>query len=179
MSKTQAKGLADNNAPWLRFCMAAMERIDSATAKVLIFTMGLMAVLVCTQVFFRYVLSSSIDWADEMSRLMFVWSMFLAIPHGVRAGVHVGIDVLVKVLNPSLRRNLARLMLATSSILTLVVFYNSVIVVTQKWDELMPTIDITAAVYYIPVLISMIHCFLHLLLLAVAGPDIWQKEDRS
>lgn len=91
----------------------------------------------------------------------------------------MGIDVLVKVLNPSLRRNLARLMLATSSILTLVVFYNSVIVVTQKWDELMPTIDITAAVYYIPVLISMIHCFLHLLLLAVAGPDIWRKEDKS
>jgi TRAP-type C4-dicarboxylate transport system permease small subunit len=179
MSKDQANRLIDGQTPWLRFCMAAMERIDSATAKILILAMGLMAVLVCTQVFFRYVLSSSIDWADEVSRLMFVWSMFLAIPHGVRAGVHVGIDVLVNVLNPSLRLNLARLMLGISSILTLVVFYNSVIVVMQKWDELMPTVDITAAVYYIPVLISMIHCFLHLLLLAVAGPDIWQKEERS
>lgn len=159
--------------------MSAMERIDRLTAKVLIFTMGFMAVLVCTQVFFRYVLASSIDWADEMSRLMFVWSMFLAIPHGVRAGVHVGIDVLVKVLNPALRRNLARLMLATSSVLTLVVFYNCILVVIQKWDELMPTIDITASVYYIPVLISMIHSFLHLLLLAAAGPDIWRMEEQS
>lgn len=161
---------------WLKFYKAAMEKIDWATAKILVTTMGVMAVLVCVQVFSRYVLSSSIDWADEISRLMFVWSMFLAIPHGVKAGVHVGIDVLVKLLNPTIRRNLARVMLAACSILALVVFYNGVIVVVQKWDELMPTVDITASVYYIPVLIAMLHSFLHLLFLAVAGPDVWRQE---
>ena len=153
-----------------------MEHIDRATAKVLVATMGLMAVLVCTQVFFRYVLSSSIDWADEMSRLMFVWSMFLAIPHGIRAGVHVGIDVLIKGFNRSYRNAIARIMFGTSAGLALIVFANGAIVVGQKWHELMPTIDITASVYYIPVLISMLHSFLHLTLLALAGPDLWQKE---
>lgn len=163
--------------PGVLLCKAALEHIDRATAKILVTTMGVMAVLVCVQVFSRYVLSNSIDWADEMSRLMFVWSMFLAIPHGVRAGVHVGIDVLVKNLNPTYRYNLARIMLAISSILALVVFYYGVIVVIQKWEELMPTIDITAAVYYIPVLIAMLHSFLHLLFLAIAGPDAWLEEE--
>ncbi len=169
----------DQLNPGLQFYKAALEHIDRATAKVLITSMGLMAILVCVQVFFRYALSSSIDWADEMSRLMFVWSMFLAIPHGVRAGVHVGIDVLVKNLNPTNERNLARVMLAGSSILALIIFYNGVIVVVQKWDELMPTIDITASVYYIPVLIAMLHSFLHLLFLAIAGPEVWQEEEQS
>ena len=170
---------SDRLNPWLQRCKAAMEHIDRATAKVLVTTMGVMAVLVCVQVFSRYVLSSSIDWADEMSRLMFVWSMFLAIPHGVRAGVHVGIDVFVKNMAMDRRRNLARVMLAMCSILTLIVFYNGVLVVIQKWEELMPTIDITASVYYIPVLIAMLHSFLHLLLLALAGPDVWQEEEQS
>ena len=57
-----------------------------------------MAMLVSAQVFMRYVMSSSIDAADELSRLFFVWSIFLAIPHGMRRGVHVGIDVIARML---------------------------------------------------------------------------------
>lgn len=156
-----------------------MEHVDRATAKVLVAAMGIMAALVCAQVFFRYVLSSSIDWADEISRLMFVWSMFLAIPHGVRAGVHVGIDVLVQFLAERPRQLVSRAMLALSAALSLVVFYCALIVVIQKWDELMPTVDITASVYYIPVLFAMLHSFFHLLLLATAGPDLWRQEETS
>lgn len=156
-----------------------MEHVDRATAKVLVAAMGIMAALVCAQVFFRYVLSSSIDWADEISRLMFVWSMFLAIPHGVRAGVHVGIDVLVQFLAERPRQLVSRAMLGLSAVLSLVVFYCALIVVIQKWDELMPTVDITASVYYIPVLFAMLHCFFHLLLLAAAGPDLWRQEETS
>ncbi|MCB2216316.1 TRAP transporter small permease [Desulfofustis glycolicus] len=164
---------------WIQRGKTAMEHVDRATAKVLVAAMGIMAVLVCAQVFFRYVLSSSIDWADEISRLMFVWSMFLAIPHGVRAGVHVGIDVLVQFLGERSRNLIARAMLGLSAVLSLVVFYYALIVVIQKWEELMPTVDITASVYYIPVLFAMLHSFFHLLLLSCAGPDLWRLEESS
>lgn len=172
-------GTSEQMKPWLLVCRAAMVRLDSITAKVLIASMGAMAALVCTQVFFRYVLSSSIDWADEISRLMFVWSMFLAIPHGIRAGVHVGIDVLVSRLSEQAQRLIARVMLGLSALLSLIVFYYGFIIVIQKWEELMPTVDITASVYYIPVLIAMLHSFLHLLLLVMAGPDLWIRENLS
>ena len=38
-------------------------------------------------------LNSSIGWADEMSRLTFVWSIFLGIPLGIRAGAHIGMEL--------------------------------------------------------------------------------------
>jgi hypothetical protein len=52
--------------------------------------------------------------------------------------------------------------------------------VIDKWPQLMPTMPITAAVFYIAVLISAIHCALHLIAQcleleplpsAPAGPD--------
>jgi len=148
-------------------------KLDSFSRYVLVFTMGFMTVLVITQVFFRYALSNSIDWADEVSRLMFVWSMFLAIPHGVRAGAHVGIDVLLNAFNERVRDATLRTMMGVSSLLVLIVFYYSIYVIIDKWQEQMPTVDITSAVYYIPVTISMGHCFFHLLFLAMAGNKAW------
>jgi len=138
--------------------------------------MGIMTVLVVTQVFFRYVLSNSIDWADEMSRLMFVWSMFLAIPHGVKAGVHVGIDILLRAFSDPVRDAILRIMLGFSSLLAITVSYYSIYVIMDKWQEQMPTVDITAAVYYIPVAISMIHSFFHLSFLSIAGNKSWEVE---
>ena len=148
-------------------------KFDRLSRYLLVFTMGFMTVLVIMQVFFRYALSNSIDWADEVSRLMFVWSMFLAIPHGVRAGAHVGIDVFLNVFSERIQDAIIRTMMGVSSLLALTVFYYSIFVIIDKWQEQMPTVDITSAVYYIPVTISMVHCFFHLFFLAMAGNKAW------
>jgi TRAP-type C4-dicarboxylate transport system permease small subunit len=152
--------------------------IDRLSFWAIVLCMALMAVLVSAQVFFRYILSSSIDSADELSRLFFVWAIFLAIPHGIKSGVHVGIDVIVRRLQESLRIQLARLMSLASAILMGLVFIMTISVVDDKWQELMPTMEITAAVYYIAVLIATGHAFLHLLVLAWGGPAIWEEVEQ-
>jgi TRAP-type C4-dicarboxylate transport system permease small subunit len=149
---------------------------DHLSRYALVASMGFMTALVVTQVFFRYALSNSIDWADEMSRLMFVWSMFLAIPHGIRAGVHVGIDLLLRAFSERVRDAIVRTMLGCSGFLAITVAYFCIYVIMDKWQEKMPTIEITAAVYYIPVLISMAHSFLHLSFLTLAGNKSWEDE---
>lgn len=151
--------------------------IDVGTRWVLVGCMAMMTIIVCTQVFFRYVLSSSIDSADELSRLMFVWCMFLAIPHGVRVGSHVGIDILISFLDRRVREIVMRSMLSLCAFLSLVVFYFSLEVVMENWETLMPTISITSSIFYIPVLISMAHSFLHLGLLCWGGTDIWKVKE--
>lgn len=155
---------------------AAVARIDRVSFWLIVGAMGGMAGLVSLQVFMRYALASSIDWAEEVSRLFFVWTMFLAIPHGVRAGVHVGIDVLVLQFPENLQERLFRVMAGLGSLLMLVVFGYALIVVRQTWQELMPTVNVTAAVYYIAVLISAGHAFLHLALLGWGGSKIWGQE---
>ena len=48
-----------------------------------------MVLVVSAQVVIRYVFNDSLDWADEVSRIAFVWTIFLAIPLGIRDGTHV------------------------------------------------------------------------------------------
>ena len=94
--------------------------------------------------------------AEHVARVITSYSI-----HYTKLYDHVGIDVLIQRFSIRWRETTLRLMLGLSALLSLIVFYYSLIVVIQKWEELMPTVDITASVYYIPVLIAMLHSFFH------------------
>jgi len=164
-----------NSAGPISLLINLIRRLDQVSYGVVVFVMAAMAILVAGQVFFRYALSSSIDSADELSRLFFVWSMFMAIPHGIKIGIHVGIDIVVRKFSENLQEFLFRLMSAASAALMIIVFYVTIFVTADKWQDLMPTIDVTAAVYYIPVLLSAGHSFLHLVVLAWGGSQVWKE----
>ncbi len=147
--------------------------IDQVSIAFIVVTMVGMSLIVVAQVFWRHVLGSSIDSADELSRLLFVWAMFLAVPHGVKYGVHVGIDLLLTYLKPGMREAVFRFTSAAGAILMITVFIASWIATGEKWQQLMPTLPITSAVFYICILISSIHSALHLMLYALGGSSIW------
>lgn len=153
--------------PWI-------ERLDRVSMVVLVAGMAAMTLMVSVQVFWRYVLGSSIDSADEVSRLFFVWVIFLAIPHGIKYGIHVGIDVLVTNLPARAREILWRLMAFASALLMAAVLRSAWVATIDKWPELMPTLPISAGLFYVAVLISAAHSLLHLLALAWAGSRAWE-----
>ncbi|WP_116472523.1 TRAP transporter small permease [Zobellella maritima] len=154
-------------------------KVDSASMVLIQATMAVMVLLVSSQVLSRYLFSESIDWADEGSRLAFVWAIFLAIPHGLKQGVHVGIDVLTNRLPARWQERLARFMLLVSGGLMVVVCYQAVMVSIDTWEELMPTLPVTASVFYFPVMLSCGHALLHLLFMAWQGTDTWREPDNE
>ena len=52
-----------------------------------------MVLLIGTNVFMRYVLNSGIFWAEEISLVMAVWFIFIAMPLGVRKDLHISIHL--------------------------------------------------------------------------------------
>jgi len=160
----------------------AVDYVDGLSRWAIVGTMAGMATLVSAQVFMRYVMNSSIDAADELSRLFFVWSIFLAIPHGIRRGVHVGIDVIARMLPHRVQDVLHRLSALAGLVLMLAVFATSLGAAADKWGELMPTLPVTAALYYVPICICAAHAALHLSLLSLGGLTVWGadawKEER-
>lgn len=156
------------------WCRNAVEWLDKISMVIIVVTMGAMATMVALQVFWRYVLGSSIDSADELSRLFFIWAMFLAIPQGVKYSVHVGIDLIVGAFNRKMQDIVFRIGAAAGVVLMAVVFYAALISTIDKWPQLMPTLPITASIYYIAVLISSAHSFLHLALHAWMGQAVWE-----
>ncbi|BAQ70213.1 tripartite ATP-independent periplasmic transporter DctQ [Rhodovulum sulfidophilum] len=154
----------------------AVDLTDALSRWIIVAAMAAMTLLISAQVFHRYVLSSSIDAADELSRLFFVWSIFLAIPHGIRRGVHVGIDIVLRLMPGRTQDLLQRASALAGLLLMAVVFVTALGAAGDKWGELMPTLPVTAALYYIPVCICALHSALHLLLFALGGPEIWGDD---
>ncbi|WP_180898138.1 TRAP transporter small permease [Martelella soudanensis] len=126
-----------------------------------------MVVVVSAQVVMRYVFNSSFDWADEISRLAFVATIFIAIPLGIREGSHVSIDMLVSRLPATSRRNLARLMSLVAAGLMGIVFWTAIITARVTWSERLGTLDLTSSVFFFPIIIGAAHAALHLLHLSL------------
>jgi TRAP-type C4-dicarboxylate transport system permease small subunit len=60
--------------------------------------LGLMVVVILTQVFFRYALNSALPWPEEASRFLMLWSTGLMAPTAFRRGGFVAIDMIVRML---------------------------------------------------------------------------------
>lgn len=164
------------NGGGFRALKALVRGIDAVTFWGIVVTMALMSIIVSLQVLLRYGFSSSLDSADELSRLFFVWAIFLAIPHGVKHGVHVGIDLFVKMIPVSVQELLFRAMAGLGVLLMIMVMIGGWVATVDRWPELMPTLPVSSGVYYIAVLVTGVHSLLHLALLAWGGSRTWEGE---
>lgn len=145
-----------------RIFSQVLARADQGARILVISCAALMVVVVSAQVVMRYVFNGSFDWADEVSRLAFVWTIFLAIPLGIRDGTHVGIELLVERFPPKLRRISGRAMSLLAAGMMLVVFYTSVLVAQLTWSERLGAIDITSSIFFFPIIAGALHSALHL-----------------
>ena len=78
-----------------------MDRCINWTLTVL---MAAMVVVITAQVWYRFVLNDPLAWSEEAGRYLFVWISFMGAAAGVRYQVHLGIDLLRKILRPDAYR---------------------------------------------------------------------------
>lgn len=146
-----------------------LDALDRAVVAALLLAVAVMVVVVSAQVALRYGLNRSIDWADEISRLAFVWSIFLGIPLGVRHGSHIGIDLLVDRFPARLRALLKRGGALVCAAMMLLIGWASFIVAREQWGELMATVDYSVGWFTVPVGIGALLSALHLVRIAFVG----------
>ena len=154
---------------WLNRVLALLDR---CTMVALLVTVGVMVGVVSAQVVLRYGFAGSLDWSDEVSRLAFVWSIFLAIPLGVRQGAHIGIDVLVAQLPPLGQMALRRAAAVLGALMMFAIAWATFGVAQGQWDELMSTLDWSVGWFTVPVGIGSFLSGLHLVRIAVQGPPL-------
>lgn len=143
--------------------------IDRAAEVTIVGVMTVMLVVVSIQVLLRYVFNTSIDWAEDVARLAFVWSIFLAIPLGIKHGAHIAIELLVPHLPEAWQRAFFRLVAIPSALMMAIVCYYAVLQVAQQWDEMLPTLALSSALFMVPVALGAAHSVLHLGVLTASG----------
>ncbi len=147
----------------------ALEFLDRLARLIVVVAISGMVAIVASQVFARYILNNSISWADEVSRLLFVWSIFMAIPLGIRRQSHIGVTLVTDRLPVQARNLLARPVMATAAALMLLVAWQAFTIARAQWDELMVSIDLSAGYFLLAVGAGCLPSALQLLRIAVYG----------
>jgi TRAP-type C4-dicarboxylate transport system permease small subunit len=85
-----------------------LKKFENGLVKINQIVLGLMVfvmfLLVFTNVITRYIFSYSINWAEELSRYLMVWTAFLGAGLAMREGQHVAIEILHEYLPKSFRK---------------------------------------------------------------------------
>ena len=147
-----------------------LDGFDRLVCWAIMVAMALMVAVVSVQVLLRYGFNSSLDWADDIGRLLFVTSVFLAVPIGVRQNAHISIELLVAHLPDGMRDALARFVAVLSAGMMVLIAWYTVQVAIDQWSEMMPTLNMSTAWFMVPVAFGTAHSALHLLRIVVAGP---------
>jgi TRAP-type C4-dicarboxylate transport system permease small subunit len=109
----------------------------------LVFMVG----LVIVNVLLRFLFSYSITWAEEVSTICFVWSVFIGASAVYKHKMDLGIDVLVLKM-PATAQRYVRLLV--SIILLLIngyIFYMSIVFTSIAWAKPTAVLGVSSAVF--------------------------------
>ena len=96
--------------PAIRAFRLVLRAADRLAEYVIMVMMAVMLAIVTSQVFMRYVMNRSLNWADETATLLFVWTVFLALPLALRNGGHIVMEMLLSAVSKTRRDQLYRAM---------------------------------------------------------------------
>jgi gluconokinase len=116
------------------------------TNTILAICLGVMAVSVFVNVVLRYGFGSGIAASEELSRLLFVWMVFIGATGAYPLGEHMAFTSLIGLL----QRRPAAMALA-SSVIRLLVLLGCVLVGWGAWQQVVVGMDSTSVVLHYPV----------------------------
>lgn len=152
---------------WLRSLDQVVARWERGAAVVLL---SLTVIIVVLQVFFRYVLESSLSWSEEAARYLFIWAALLGFSSSVEARRLFSFEMLVARLSPAGKRVCAALnVLAATAFLWVLVVDGSALV-ARTFSQSSPAIGMPMAIAYAALPVGGILVALHFLAALGAPP---------
>jgi TRAP-type C4-dicarboxylate transport system permease small subunit len=108
----------------------------------------LMTVFIFYQIIMRYIFNDAPSWTEEAARYLFIWSSFVAAGMGVREHVHIGIDAVVNILPPPMRRLTQYLVAVIILALGVFLTWYGWKVVGITYSQLSPAIGLPIGIVY-------------------------------
>jgi TRAP-type C4-dicarboxylate transport system permease small subunit len=126
---------------------------------------GLLVVIVTVNVFARYVLEIGLLWIEEVSRLAFVWMVFLGAYVALCRRGHMAITLLVKRVDPKSQTTMLTLARLAVLVLLAALAWAGIDLVrtTVQFGRISPILGISAAWGYVAVPVASILMFVEVL----------------
>lgn len=123
--------------------------------------MAAMVVIISAQVWYRFVLNDPLAWSEEAGRYLFVWISFMGAAAGVRYQVHLGVDLMDKLLTPEYHKwAVVGVNLLIQIFLLMIVYWGFKILGIIKFQE-SASMHISMAYPYLAVPVGAIFMFIN------------------
>jgi len=119
---------------------------------------SVMAVAILIQVINRNTLQLPFKWGEELARYCMVWLMFIGISVGVKKGAHIGVDALVNILPPKIKK---AIQIITNLIVTFIYVYLAILSVQitlgiRETGQVSPAMQVPMYIIYAGLIVGMI-----------------------
>ena len=123
-----------------------------------------------TNVVLRYVFDTGLLWALEFVQYIFAWVVLIGAAHGVKVGIHLGIDILLERLPPKAHRIALLAAISCCIIFIAIVDYESFWYVARiyQWGDLTQDLQIPQWIPYIAIPLGMTLMLYHFLVVGWA-----------
>ncbi len=146
--------------------MGFTQVLKKLEAAVGIVCLGVMFLIICLNVFMRYVLTAPIFWAEEVSNFLFVWAGFLSCAYVLAKDEHIRVTLFVGLLKPA-----ARLWVSLAMTVLLAVVFASFVgpsLTAMQSLNVTAALQIPEAYPYAILPLTMTLCFTHCVIRIVA-----------
>ncbi|HSO18132.1 MAG TPA: TRAP transporter small permease [Desulfosarcina sp.] len=128
-----------------------------------------MVVIISAQVWYRFILNDPLSWSEEAGRYLFVWISFMGAAAGVRYQVHLGIDLMDKILSTQAYRLVVVLVnLIIQVFLIMIIYWGFKILGIIQFQE-SPSMHISMRYPYMAVPVGGIFMLINSLRIMVAA----------
>jgi C4-dicarboxylate transporter DctQ subunit len=110
---------------------------------------AMMVVLISSNVMLRALFGGALTWADEVSRMLFIWLTFIGAAVGVVRGSHIGMDVVVQMVGPGLRRWMEIAAIVLILIFLAIWGLYGIRLISQNLDYLAPATGVPMGYFYL------------------------------
>ena len=132
----------------------AYKLLDTCLSAAMGFLLALMGIFLFGNVTLRYLFNSGLPWAEELSRFLFVWLIFMGAIGALRDGKHLGFTSLVQ----RLPHRLKKLVYVVSNAIVVgtlwILFSGSMKMTKLGWYNAAPATDIPMSFMYVAGAIS-------------------------
>lgn len=105
--------------------------VDSLEETFIAVTLGFMTLITFANVVARYVFNSNILWGLEVTVVLFAWLVLVGASYGVKRTFHIGVDVVINLLPPPVKKVMALLSVAACLLFAVLLFKGA-------WDYWLP-----------------------------------------
>ena len=124
--------------------------------------------LLFANVVLRYLFDSGLTWALEAVQYLFAWVVLIGAAHGVKAGIHLGIDILIVKFSPALRKAAVLLAVVCCLAFVIIVDYQSLVYIIKihAWGDRTQDLQIPQWIPYLAIPVGMSLMLYHFVFIA-------------